>query len=271
MDDPTDALHRFYALEGERDRLTATARGVLEFERTKEILLRRLPPPPAVVADVGGGPGRYAMWLAGRGYRVEHRDLVPLHVDQLRADAHGLGLIGTAVADARAIDLGDGAVDAVLLLGPVYHLRRRAERLQALGEARRIVRPGGPVFVAAISRWAPRLDGELRGRLYEPYPQVREEVPRIERTGWLPPLFPGSFSAYCHRPGQLRAEVRRRPGGGRPSERRGPGVRPERPGGAHGRSGGPDRGPGGGTGARARAGAAGDRAPPGGHGGPPRG
>jgi len=64
------------------------------------------------------------------------------------------------------------------------------------------------VFVAAISRWAPRLDGELRGRLYEPYPQVREEVPRIEHTGWLPPLFPGSFSAYCHRPGQLRAEVR---------------------------------------------------------------
>ena len=45
-------------------------------------------------------------------------------------------------------------VDAVLLLGPVHHLRRRADRVRALREARRVVRPGGPVFVAAISRWA---------------------------------------------------------------------------------------------------------------------
>jgi hypothetical protein len=60
------------------------------------------------------------------------------------------------------------------------------------------------VFVAAISRWAPRLDGELRARLYEPYPVIREETPRVEPTGWIPPLFPGSFSGYCHRPQQLR-------------------------------------------------------------------
>jgi hypothetical protein len=64
------------------------------------------------------------------------------------------------------------------------------------------------VFVAAIWRWAPRLGGELAARLYEPLPAVREETPRVERTGWLPPLFPGSFTGYCHRPGQLRAELR---------------------------------------------------------------
>jgi SAM-dependent methyltransferase len=99
-------------------------------------------------------------------------------------------------------------VDAVLLLGPIYHLRRRDQRLRALREAWRVVRPGGPVFVAAISRWAPRLDGELRARLYESLPAIRELTPRVERTGWMPPLFPGSFSAYCHRPQQLRAELR---------------------------------------------------------------
>ena len=103
---------------------------------------------------------------------------------------------------------GDASVDAVLLLGPIYQLRDRADRLRALGEARRVVRPGGPVLVAAISRWAPRLGGELVARLYEPLPAVREETPRVERTGWLPPLFPGSFTGYCHRPGQLRAELR---------------------------------------------------------------
>jgi SAM-dependent methyltransferase len=207
MDDPADAaMHAYYALGGEQDRLSE-GDGVVEFERTKEILLRHLPDPPAVVADIGGGPGRYAVWLAGRGHRVEHRDLVALHVDQLRAAA-GLPQVRTAVGDARALDLGDASVDAVLLLGPLYHLRRRQDRVRALIEARRVVRPGGPVFVAAISRWAPRLAGELRLRLYEELPGIREQTPRVERTGFIPPLFYQSFTGYCHRPGQLRAELR---------------------------------------------------------------
>ncbi len=207
MNDPIDpSLHEHYALGRERGRL-AEARGILEFERTREIVLRHLPAPPAVVADIGGGPGRYALWLAERGHRVEHRDLMPLHVDQLRAVADPTR-INAAVGDARDLDLQDGAVDAVLLLGPVYHLRRRDQRMLALREAWRVVRPGGLVFVAAISRWAPRLDGELRARLYESLPAIREETPRVERSGWMPPLFPGSFSAYCHRPQQLRAELR---------------------------------------------------------------
>jgi hypothetical protein len=61
--------------------------------------------------------------------------------------------------------------------------------------------------MAAISRWSPRLDGELRSRLYEVYPAVRELIALVERTGWMPPLHEGSFTAYCHRPGQLRAEL----------------------------------------------------------------
>jgi hypothetical protein len=112
------------------------------------------------------------------------------------------------VGDARELDLGDASVDAVLLLGPLYHLRRRQDRVRALAEALRVVRPGGPVFVAAISRWAPRLAGELRLRLYEELPAIREESPRVERTGFIPPLFYQSFTGYCHRPGQLRAELR---------------------------------------------------------------
>ena len=208
MDVPSDAaLHAYYARGEERERL-AQSRGVVEFERTKELVLRRLPGPPSVVADIGGGPGRYSLWLAGRGHRVEHRDLVPLHVEQLRAEAGPGPGIRTAVGDARDLDLGDAAVDAVLLLGPLYHLRWRADRVRALREARRVVRPGGPVFVAAISRWAPRLDGVLTLRLYESRPQLRELIDEVERTGWAPPLVPDSFSAYCHRPGQLRAELR---------------------------------------------------------------
>ena len=209
MEDTHEAeLRAHYELGEERDRLAA-GHGVLEFVRTTEIVLRHLPPAPARVADVGGGPGRYSLWLAELGYEIEHRDLMPLHVRQLEDDATARGLrLRTAVGDARDLDLGDGSVDAVLLLGPLYHLRRRADRVRALGEARRVVRPGGPVFAAAISRWAPRLDGELRARLYETFPHMRELTPEVERTGVLPTLQPGSFSGFCHRPAQLRGEVR---------------------------------------------------------------
>ena len=198
----------YYARDAEHDRLSRDARGVLEFERSTEILRRSLPPAPAVVADIGGGPGRYARWLAELGYQVEHRDLMPLHVRQLAAAGEYAAQVRTGVGDARDLDLADRSTDAVLLLGPIYHLRRRPERISALREAWRVVRPGGPVFVAAISRWAPRLDGELRSRLYAVYPAVRELTAVVERTGWLPPVHEGSFTAYCHRPGQLRAELR---------------------------------------------------------------
>ncbi len=206
-DPKRQAMHEYYGLGMESERLAESTRGWLEFERTREILLRGLPPPPAIIADIGGGPGRYALWLADLGHRVVHRDVMPLHVRQLMAAGAG-SAIESKVGDARNLDLADASVDAVLLLGPLYHLEREEDRLQALREASRIVRPGGPVFVAAISRWAARLDAVLRERLYEQYPQVEQMVDGLERTGVIEPLFPGSFCAVTHRPDQLRAEVR---------------------------------------------------------------
>jgi SAM-dependent methyltransferase len=200
------AMHEYYLRGEEADRLVTSGHGQLEFERTQEIVLRHLPPAPAMIADIGGGPGRYAVWLAGLDYRVLHRDVMPLHVQQLRAAAAPDGAIDTAVGDARSLDLADASVDAVLLLGPLYHLPRRAERVQALREARRVVRPGGPVFGAAISRWAARYDGVLRLRLYERVPDMLEAMAPLERTGVIPPFTPAGFTGYTHRPGQLRAE-----------------------------------------------------------------
>jgi SAM-dependent methyltransferase len=232
-----DAMHQHYEQGNEVARLASSGAGRLEFERTQEILLRHLPQPPATIADIGGGPGRYALWLAGLGYRVVHRDLVPLHVEQVRAAAAATAagvaaaaqpvaapirpgvppawvgadgapglLIESAICDARSLDLADASVDAVLLLGPLYHLTRRADRVQVLREAGRVVRPGGPVFAAAISRWAVRLDGILRLRLYEQNPEVSDLIGPLERTGVLPPLLPGGFNGFTHRPRQLRAE-----------------------------------------------------------------
>jgi SAM-dependent methyltransferase len=206
MDVVEAAIRAYYDRGEERERLSDGA-GQLEFLRTTEILARRLPPPPAVIADIGGGPGRYALWLASLGYQVEHRDLMPLHVRQLRADAAGRMGIRSAIGDARELDLPDASVDAVLLLGPLYHLVTRAERMAAIREAARILRPGGPLFAVVISRWAVRVDGILTKQLYREYPALLSMIDEAERTGVFPPLHAGAFTAYMHRPEELRAEL----------------------------------------------------------------
>src|SRR5438067_11764515 len=78
------ALHAYYARDEERDRLSQGS-GRVEFLRTVEIIGRTLPPPGAVIADIGGGPGRYTDWLVESGYTVLHRHLIPAHVEQAPA------------------------------------------------------------------------------------------------------------------------------------------------------------------------------------------
>jgi SAM-dependent methyltransferase len=205
MDAQLPQMHAHYARGREADRL-AEGLGLVELERTKEIVLRALPPPPAVVADIGGGPGRYALWLADLGYRVEHRDLAPGHVEHLASMKPEA--VSTRLGDARRLDLADASVDAVLLFGPLYHLPTAGERVTALAEAARVVRPGGPVFAAAITRWAPRLHGLVAERLYEAYPAMTSVVDEVERSGTLMPLYEGAFCGFTHRPAELEAEVR---------------------------------------------------------------
>ena len=202
-----DVVRTYYERGDEQGRLFTGLVAQLEFERTKEIILRQLPSAPAVVADIGGGPGAYTLWLASLGYQVVHRDLMPLHVEQLRLAAEGNPRIETAVGDARSLDLTASSVDALLLLGPLYHLEESQDRMQALAEAYRVLRPGGWLFAAAISRWSARMDGILLKRIDEKSPQARELIDAVERTGQLPPLSSTEFTAYLHRPAELRDEV----------------------------------------------------------------
>jgi ubiquinone/menaquinone biosynthesis C-methylase UbiE len=198
-----------YALGLERDRLTSGG-GALELARTLVLLERYLPAPPAAIADIGGGPGRYALWLAERGYRVHLVDPVPLHVEQARAAAGTrlqTALASAEVGDARALQLADESVDAVLLFGPLYHLLERADRVQALAEARRVCRPGGVVLAAAISRFASMLDG-LRGE-YLADPTFAAIAAGDLRNGrhQNPTDNPAYFTtAYFHRPEELSVE-----------------------------------------------------------------
>ena len=183
----------------------------LERVRTWELLGRYLPSPPTVVLDVGGAAGVYALPLAAQGYEVHLVDPVALHVRQaLRASARqpAAPLAGATVGDARRLEWPDDSVDAVLLLGPLYHLTDRSDRLRALAEARRVLRPGGIVVAAAISRFASTLDGLLRGHLDEPGFEAIVEGDLRDGQHRNPTGRPEWFTtAYFHLPEELGPEV----------------------------------------------------------------
>src|SRR5262249_48300987 len=154
--------------------------------------------------------GRYAVWLTELGYRVHLVDPVPLHVEQAHAAARdrlGAALASADVGDARALRLPDDSADAVLLLGPLYHLPEYADRLRALAEARRVCRHGGVILAAAISRFASTLDGLRGGHLEDPAFAAIAASDRQEGQHRNPTGDPAYFTtAYFHRPEELAAE-----------------------------------------------------------------
>jgi SAM-dependent methyltransferase len=199
-----EEIQAHYGAGVELERLTQ-GYSRLEFARTKELLGRYLPLPPAVVLDVGGGPGLYAEWLAEEGYQVRLVDPVELHIEEARKRAGGR--FAVAQGDARRLDDEDSSCDVVLLLGPLYHLIERHDRLGALAEAHRVLRPGGLLAAAAISRFASLLDGLRGGFLSDPV--FRGIVERdLEEGQHRNPGRLGYFTtAFFHRPEELRAEV----------------------------------------------------------------
>ncbi|MGW5400154.1 class I SAM-dependent methyltransferase [Streptomyces sp. NPDC003952] len=168
----------FYSEYDEAARLHSTATGRLEFERSRELLRRYLPPPPARVLDVGGGPGAHAQWLAEDGYEVHLVDPVPKHVEQARERAPGC--VATQ-GDARDLAFAGRTFDAVLLLGPLYHLAEREDRLKALSEARRVAVQGGVVVAAGISRYSLMQDYTVSAGLSPEL--LAGEVSQVVRTG----------------------------------------------------------------------------------------
>jgi ubiquinone/menaquinone biosynthesis C-methylase UbiE len=185
--------------------------GELERLRTQAILGRHLPPPPATIFDVGGAAGVYAVPLAKQGYRVHLIDPVETHLEQARsyASASGTELASITQGDARRLDAGDAVADAVLFFGPLYHLTEHADRLGALREARRILKPRGVLLAAGISRFASLLDGLSRGFFQDP--EFRKIVADDLASGQHrnPGNQPRYFTtAYFHRPEELADEVR---------------------------------------------------------------
>ncbi|MFD0376483.1 class I SAM-dependent methyltransferase [Streptomyces sp. NPDC127112] len=180
----------FYGAGDEAARLTSGRTiGTVELVRTQELLGAHLPPSPASVLDVGGGPGVHARWLTDSGYQVLVVDPVEEHVRQARHQG-----LAAFVGDARQLDQADVSFDAVLMLGPLYHLPDGAGRARAWREAHRVVKPGGLVAAAALNRYAKLLDLDSPSAL-----DIATTGLRVRRDG---------PTTYYHNPSELCAEAR---------------------------------------------------------------
>ncbi|GIM96867.1 methyltransferase [Paractinoplanes toevensis] len=190
------AISGYYVRGGEVDRLSV-GRSRLEFLRTQDVLRRLLPARPARVLDVGGA-GVHARWLAADGYRVRLVDPMPLHVQHAAA----IGGVDAVLGEARRLDEPDSAYQATLLLGPLYHLPERRDRVTALREAARVTAPGGFVAAATISRYAGLYDTLVRDRYLEP--DVRRITDATVMTGVHDPFDQDLFTlAYFHHPDEI--------------------------------------------------------------------
>jgi ubiquinone/menaquinone biosynthesis C-methylase UbiE len=206
---PDDALSEILRHYGEADESSRLRNGWFQLEhlRTQELILRHLPPAPATIIDAGGGAGAYALWLAALGYQVHLIDPVPKHVEQARvasARQPQHPLASAEIGDARQLSHENSSADAVLLLGPLYHLVERADRLTCLREAHRVLRPGGLVWGAGISRFASLFDSLSSGFFDDPQfiPILDRDLQEGQHRN--PTGNPIYFTdAFFHRPGEL--------------------------------------------------------------------
>jgi len=201
-------IDSFYAGAAEDKRLTYGL-GPLELERNKELIARHIPAKGAVILDVGGGPGVYAEWLAGLGHTVHLIDPVQKHIQQAQKRAAKLKKpFKAALGEARRLDFAEGMADVVILHGPLYHLQKKADRLKALQEAYRVLKPKGVVLGFAINHTVSTLTGLLNGMIHDPqfYAMCQSEL----QTGIHnpPASWPGILpEAFFHKPDELLAEI----------------------------------------------------------------
>lgn len=129
----------------------------LELDTTLRFLERYLPS-GGLVLDAGGGPGRYTLELAQRGYHVVLYDLTPENLEFARRRLKRAGLLHRVrqFTQGSIVDLSvfaDGVFDGVICLGgPLSHVLDASQRARAIAGLVRVAKPGAPIFASVMSR-----------------------------------------------------------------------------------------------------------------------
>lgn len=143
----TECLTNYYNAYDEDGRLLLR-HGQVEYITTMKLIHDRLRP-GMKLCEIGAGTGRYSVTLAEEGYPVTAVELIPHNLDLLRAKITPEMRLDAHEGNALSLPfLADHAYDCTLLLGPMYHLITKEERMTALREAIRITKPGGYLFVS---------------------------------------------------------------------------------------------------------------------------
>lgn len=204
-----DEIKKYYSSEIEKNRLNLEIFR-LEGLRTKEIIGRFLIKPGLNILDVGGGAGFYSYWLTELGHTVSLVDLSPKNIELADeyAKQHQIFLKTCETGDATNLNFPDDQFDIVLLLGPLYHLTEEKERINALSEAKRVLKPGGILLAAVISKYASLIDGLKRNLISDDdFEKILindlQTGVHINDTG-NPEYF---TTAFFHTPDQIRNEI----------------------------------------------------------------
>lgn len=148
-------LEQYYNKFNEEKRLQSR-HGQVEYHTTMHYIHRYLDllkagqdtDVPLRIIDIGAGTGRYSVALAAEGYDVTAVELVKYNLGILKQKgANVKAYQGNALKLRR---FADDSFDLALLFGPMYHLHTDEEHVQALSEAKRVVRPGGYILVAYV-------------------------------------------------------------------------------------------------------------------------
>jgi len=165
--DWSSRIRAYYRTTNEWGRLTQDAYHRLELETTLWVLKRFLPR-RGWILDAGGGPGRYTLELARRGYHVSLLDFTPEALNQARRHL-GHGRIAGKVREyleGTIVDLhtlGSGSFDGVVCLGgPLNHVLTARQRRTAVRELARVAKAGAPIVISVIGRLNPLEDGLVR-------------------------------------------------------------------------------------------------------------
>lgn len=151
-----ERVRQFYDrnVDSEWNRLTHGL-SVVEFATTMRLIDKYFPRKGRIL-DIGGGPGRYAIELARKGYEVSLFDLSKKLLERARIEFNRAGCFAKDIVEGSAEDLGvfnSLAFDGALMLGPLIHLTTHEQRIKALAELKRILVNGGIALVQYLNSW----------------------------------------------------------------------------------------------------------------------
>ncbi len=200
-------LENFYNKASEETRLEK-GMGIFEFERIKELIKLHISKPNITIVDVGGGTGKYSEWLAKENHTVHLIEPVLKHIKLAEKRAKKLkNPFSVTIGKAQHLPYKDNYADLVILHGPLYHLQKREDRIQAILEAKRVLKKDGIILGFAINATASTVVGLMNGMIHANsfFEMCKEELTSgIHNT---PKDFPFLLAdAFYHKPHDLKEE-----------------------------------------------------------------